>query len=34
VNPNPNPQFEAVCCSLFKSYHSYSNPKQLVRMIK
>lgn len=34
VNPNPNPQFEAVCCSLFKAYHSYSNPKQLVRMIK
>ncbi len=34
VNPNPNPHFEAVCCSLFRSYHSYSNPKQLVRMIK
>ena len=34
VNPSPNPQFEAVCCSLFKSYHSYSNPRQLVRMIK
>lgn len=34
VNPNPNPQFEAVCCSLFRSYQSYSNPRQLVRMIK
>lgn len=34
VNPNPNPHFEAVCCSLFKSYHSYSSPKQLHRMIK
>lgn len=34
INPNPNPHFEAVCCSLFKSYHSYSNAKQLKRMIK
>ncbi|MCM5682586.1 hypothetical protein M8A51_23900 [Schlegelella sp. S2-27] len=34
VNPYPNPQFEAVCCSLFRSYHSYSNAKQLKRMIK
>lgn len=34
VNPFPNAHFEAVCCSLFKSYHSYSNPKQLARMIK
>jgi hypothetical protein len=34
VNPKPNPNFEAVCCSLFKSYHSYSNAKQLSRMIK
>lgn len=34
VNPNPNPQLEAVCCSLFKNYHSYSNPKQLIRMFK
>lgn len=33
VNPNPNSQFEAVCCSLFRSYHSYANPKQLKRMI-
>lgn len=34
VNPFPNAHFEAVCCSLFKFYHSYSNPKQLARMIK
>lgn len=34
INPNPNPQFEAVCCSLFRSYHSYGNSKQLKRMIK
>lgn len=34
VNPNPNPQFEAVCCSLFRQYQSYSNSKQLARMIK
>jgi hypothetical protein len=34
INPQPNPQFEAVCCSLFKSYHSYSHPKQLKRMIR
>jgi hypothetical protein len=34
VNPNPNPHFEAVCCSLFKSYHSYNGSKQLARMIK
>jgi hypothetical protein len=34
VNPFPNAHFEAVCCSLFKSYHSYSNPKHLARMIK
>lgn len=33
INPNPNPHFEAVCCSLFKSYHSYSNARQLKRMI-
>lgn len=34
VNPNPNPQFEAVCCSLFRSYHSHSNSQLLKRMIK
>lgn len=34
VNPSPNPHFEAVCCSLFRSYHSYSNARQLKRMIK
>lgn len=34
VNPSPSPHFEAVCCSLFKSYHSYSTPKQLKRMFK
>jgi hypothetical protein len=34
VNPTPDRNFEAVCCSLFKSYHSFSNPKQLIRMIK
>lgn len=34
INPRPNPHFEAVCCSLFKSYHSYSNAKQLMRMVK
>lgn len=34
VNPRPNPHFEAVCCSLFKSYHSYGNSRQLGRMIK
>lgn len=34
VNPSPNRQFEAVCCSLFKSYQSYSNSKQLARFIK
>lgn len=34
VNPSPNPHFEAVCCSLFRSYHSYTNPKQLIRMIQ
>ena len=34
VNPNPSPHFEAVCCSLFKSYQSYSTSKQLKRMIK
>ena len=34
VNPFPNAHFEAVCCSLFKSYHSYSNPKHLARMVK
>lgn len=33
VNPSPNSQFEAVCCSLFRSYHSYASPKQLKRMI-
>lgn len=33
VNPYPNPQFEAVCCSLFRSYHSYSNPGQLRRIL-
>ncbi len=33
INPNPNPNFEAVCCSLFRSYHSYSNARQLKRMI-
>lgn len=34
INPNPNPQFEAVCCSLFKSYHSYGSSRQLKRMLK
>lgn len=34
VNPSPSSHFEAVCCSLFKSYQSYSTPKQLKRMIK
>lgn len=34
VNPNPSPHFEAVCCSLFKSYQSYATSKQLTRMIK
>ena len=34
VNPNPSPHFEAVCCSLFRSYQSYSTSKQLKRMIK
>lgn len=34
VNPFPSAQFEAVCCSLFKSYHSYTNPKHLARMVK
>jgi hypothetical protein len=34
INPNPHPHFEAVCCSLFKSYQSYANPKHLARMIK
>ena len=34
VNPNPNPNFEAVCCSLFKNYHSYSTPSQLKRIFK
>jgi hypothetical protein len=33
VNPYPNPHFEAVCCSLFKMYHSYASSKQLGRMI-
>jgi hypothetical protein len=34
INPSPNQQFEAVCCSLFKSYHSYGNSRQLKRMFK
>jgi hypothetical protein len=34
VNPNPHPHFEAVCCSLFKAYHSYANPTHLMRMVK
>jgi hypothetical protein len=34
INPRPSPEFEAVCCSLFKSYHSHSNSRQLKRMIK
>jgi hypothetical protein len=33
INPSPNPHLEAVCCSLFRSYHSYSNSGQLKRMI-
>lgn len=34
VNPAPHPHFEAVCCSLFRSYHSYAAPNQLARMVK
>lgn len=34
INPNPSSHFEAVCCSLFKSYQSYATSKQLKRMIK
>jgi hypothetical protein len=34
VNPSPSAHFEAVCCSLFRSYHSYSTPKQLRRLLK
>lgn len=34
INPSPNQNFEAVCCSLFRSYHSYGNSKQLKRMLK
>lgn len=34
VNPHPNVNFEAICCSLFRSYQSYSSAKQLRRMIK
>ncbi|MBN5171007.1 hypothetical protein JY430_02485 [Stenotrophomonas maltophilia] len=34
INPTPNHNFEAVCCSLFKSYHSYSAPNQLARLLK
>lgn len=33
VNPNPNAQFEAVCCSLFRSYHSHAGSRQLKRMV-
>lgn len=34
VNPYPNEQFDAVCCSLFRSYHSYSNPRSLNKVFK
>jgi hypothetical protein len=34
VNPSPNLHFDAVCCSLFRSYHSYSSAEQLMRMVK
>ncbi|MCW0207099.1 MAG: hypothetical protein OJK14_08360 [Achromobacter sp.] len=34
VNPRPNAHFEAVCCSLFRSYHSHIGSGQLKRMIK
>lgn len=33
INPNPNPHFEAVCCSLFKAYHSYADSAQLAKVI-
>ena len=34
VNPYPNEQFDAVCCSLFRSYHSYSHPRSLSKVFK
>lgn len=34
INPYPNHNFEAVCCSLFRSYQSYSAPTHLARLLK
>lgn len=34
VNPNPSDQFDAVCCSLFRSYHSCSHPGSISKVIK
>ncbi|WP_146142906.1 hypothetical protein [Halomonas sp. ND22Bw] len=33
INPSPSNQLDAVCCSLFKSYHSYSHPALLEKVL-
>jgi hypothetical protein len=33
INPRPNINFEAACCSLFRAYQSHSDSSQIARMI-